>query len=76
MREENGTGPEYSGEEAVLPPAGSFILSPSPHVLGGETIPVLWGEEPRKEAADKTGRAFYFQGGDANPAIRLRLTYR
>lgn len=38
MREENGTGPEYSGEEAVLPPAGSFILSPSPHVLGGETI--------------------------------------
>ena len=45
-------------------------------LLGGETIPVLWGEEPRKEAADKTGRAFYFQGGDANPAFRLRLTYR
>ncbi len=47
-------------------------------LLGGETIPVLWGEEPRKETADSDteGQTFYFQGGDANPAFRLRLTYR
>ena len=38
MTEANGTGPEYSGAEAVLPPAESFMLSPSPHILCGETI--------------------------------------
>jgi len=51
-------------------------------ILGGETIPVLWGEETRPEndsgesdSADN-GRAFYFQGGGENPAFRMRLTYR
>ena len=43
-------------------------------LLGGETIPVLWGEEPREDGAER--RAFCFQGGDANPAFRLKLTYR
>ena len=43
-------------------------------LIGGETVPVLWGEEPRADGAEE--RAFCFQGGDANPAFRLRMAYR
>ncbi len=46
-------------------------------LVAGETVPILWGEEARTGTADgDAGRAFYVQGGDDNPAFRMRLTYR